>query len=232
MQAIIGITTYARDEKTVVSEGLEAFFALPADYVDAVRRAGGVPVLLPPGEVDLGTWVGLCDGFIFSGGCDIEPSHYGGAKEHPKLGKVSAERDQTELTLLDLLLKNDKPVLMICRGLQLLNIARGGTLHAHIADVRPENIHQGKDTIWTLQEVQIRTGQRLTGMSGHHQGVKDLGADLQVEATADDGIVEAISHKKHPHCIAVQWHPEMTAASDQLQQSYFDRLVAESRKSP
>ena len=225
---VIGITTYGAREKSVVTEGIDRFYGVPSVYVEAVRRAGGTPVLLPPGD-DPQAFCDLCDGFIFTGGADIDPKYYEGRADHPDLGAIDHERDTSEFAFLEILIKRTKPVLLICRGLQLLNIAKGGTLHEHIAEVHPENIHQGKDTIWTLQEVETTDGRILKGMSGHHQGIKDLGADLLVEAVAKDGIVEAISLTSHPHCRAVQWHPEMTAATDPDQQAFFDDLIIAAR---
>ena len=223
---VIGITTYGAQEKSIITEGIDRFFGVPSVYVEAVRRAGATAILLPPGD-NPQDYVELCDGFIFTGGADIDPKYYAGNPDHPKLGPIEPERDAFEFAFLKILMAQTKPILLICRGLQLLNIAKGGNLHAHIAEVHPENIHQGKDTIWTLQEVETTDGRTLRGMSGHHQGIKDLGADLQVDALAKDGIVEAISLASHPYCRAVQWHPEMTAAADPEQQAIFDAFVKE-----
>jgi len=235
---IIGITTYGRAEKKVPSEADDDFFTVPTAYVDAVRRAGGVPVLLPPGETDVQNWLNAVDGLVFAGGADIDPTYYKGDVDHPKLEAGDAERDQTEFALLRAVLeRKDKPVLLICRGLQLLNVLSGGTLHEHIADVHPENIHQGVDTIWTLQSAAVECDTQLfdlvkqpfvNTMSGHHQGVKTVGAGLSVSARAADGIVEALERSDHPFCIAVQWHPEMTADVDGSQQYIFDALITAS----
>ena len=235
MFPIIGITTYGRSEKEVVSESYDAHFAIPTPYVDAVRRADGVPILLPPGEPNLSAWLDLLDGIIFSGGADISPKYYSGDESHPKLGLPDPERDQTEFALLDLALRRKAlPILMICRGMQLLNTAMKGDLHEHIADVHPDNIHQGKDSFWTQQEYTIENGSLLatiakqekqSARSGHHQGVKSVGNNLTVAALAADGIVEAIEHTDHPFCLGVQWHPEATAATDASQQEIFNAFV-------
>ncbi|KAB7614476.1 gamma-glutamyl-gamma-aminobutyrate hydrolase family protein [Amylibacter sp. SFDW26] len=232
---IIGITTYGRTEKKVPSEADDQFFTVPTAYVDAVRRAGAVPVLLPPGEQNIEGWLDTVDGIVFAGGADIDPTYYSGDVEHPKLGSKDTERDETEFALLRAVLgRKDKPVLLICRGLQVLNVLSGGTLYEHIADVHPENIHQGTETIWTLQAADIIEESKLFNvvdrdvvktMSGHHQGVKDIGEGLSASATAADGIVEALEVADHPFCIAVQWHPEMTADVDESQQNIFDALV-------
>ena len=236
---IVGITTYGRTEKKVPSEADDQFFKVPTAYVDAVRRAGGVPVLLPPGEKNTQRWIDTVDAIIFAGGADINPRYYGGDGNHPKIGPEDAERDITEFAVLRAVLdRKDKPVLLICRGLQVLNVLSGGTLHEHIADVYPENIHQGTETIWTIQVAGIMDSTKLLDvikqlsvktMSGHHQGVKDIGAGLSVSAKAADGIVEALEVSDHPFCVAVQWHPEMTADVDQSQQNIFDALIKASK---
>lgn len=236
---VIGITTYGRNEVKVPSEADDQFFAIPAAYVDAVRRAGGVAILLPPGEDQWDAWLDVVDGVIFAGGADIDPSLYAGDADHPKLGKLAADRDTTEFALLhDLLAQKETPVLLICRGFQVLNVLSGGTLHEHIADAHPENIHQGTTNIWTLQAVDVEPASKLEsivgrkivkGMSGHHQGIKTTGEGLIVSATAADGIVEALEVGDHPFCLAVQWHPEMTADVDESQQHIFDALIAAAR---
>lgn len=236
---IIGITTYGRTEKKVPSEADDQFFTVPTAYVDAVRRAGGVPVLLPPGEKNIEGWLNTVDGIVFAGGADINPTYYGGDVEHPKLGPEDAERDETEFAFLRAILdRKDKSVLLVCRGLQVLNVLSGGTLHEHVADVHPENIHQGTETIWTMQHADVVAGSKLFNviaqgsvetMSGHHQGVKGVGDGLSVSAKAADGIVEALEVVDHPFCVAVQWHPEMTADVDESQQNIFDALIRASQ---
>ena len=235
MPQIIGITSYGEGEVPTNSTSYDAHYAIPAEYVAAVRRAGGVPVILPPGEQNLSAWLDILDGLIFSGGADIAPAYYDGDAQHPKLGPPNMARDETEFALLALALERKSlPILLICRGLQLLNIAMAGDLHEHIADVHPENIHQGKTSFWTLHNHDILKGtclsdivqeDHLIGQSGHHQGIKELGENLSISAQAVDGIIEAVEHTDHPFCLGVQWHPEVTADSDPSQQKIFDALV-------
>jgi len=235
MTQIIGITSYGEGEVPTNSTSYDAHYAIPAQYVESVRRAGGVPVILPPGEQNLEAWLDILDGIIFSGGADISPAYYGGNSTHPMLGPPNAARDETEFALLALALKRKSlPILLICRGLQLLNVAMGGSLHEHIADVQPENIHQGKTSFWTLHAHTIIEGSRLSkivqndqqiGQSGHHQGINALGAHLNISAQAADGIVEAVEHTDHPFCLGVQWHPEATSDTDASQQLIFKALV-------
>ncbi len=129
---LIGITTYPRDA--------EGRFHLPADYVDAVRRAGGVPVMLPPGEAAVDELIARLDGFVLSGGGDVDPLRYGGDAAHPTIDRVDAERDAFELALARAVVEREVPALTICRGCQVLNVALGGTLHEHLPDVVGEEL--------------------------------------------------------------------------------------------
>ena len=236
----IGITTGGRSEGYIKSRHYDAFFSVPAPYVDAVRRAGGTPLLLPPGEPEWRAMLPLLDGLIVTGGTDIDPAEYGGNRGNPHLLPADAERDDSELTLLRCLLdEGEKPLLCICRGLQILNVAAGGTLHEHIPDSGAEDIHRDEAGLWAMQEVHVESDSliaevmsvtRLRTSSGHHQAVKDVARDLRVSALAADGIIEALELPSHPWLIAVQWHPEVTAASDPSQQALFDALVAAARE--
>lgn len=233
---IIGITTYGRAEKAVLSDDYDSYYVMPTDFTDAVRRAGGVPVLLPPGEAHIERWLDIVDGVIVTGGTDIDPARYSDEFANSNVLPANAERDESEITLVQRLInRRDIPVLLVCRGIQILNVALGGTLIQHIADLHPENIHQGKGTIWTIQEqsalpnslLAFATGRdRFAAMSGHHQGVDQIGQGLIATSYAPDGIVEALEHVDHPFCLGVQWHPELTAATDQTQQAIFDALVS------
>jgi putative glutamine amidotransferase len=122
---LIGITTYGRDENKR--------FHLPAAYVDAVRRAGGLPILIPPGEPDLDQLLPLLDGIILPGGGDVEPALYQG-KKHETIYNLDPERDNSEIELARKLIDQDLPLLGICRGLQVINVALGGTLIEHLPD--------------------------------------------------------------------------------------------------
>lgn len=236
MLPLIGITTYGRGEKTVANVAFADHYCTPALYVDAVRRAGATAVLLPTEEPHPARLLAALDGIVFSGGADIEPNEYGGNPAHPKLGGTHSQRDKAELTLMRAALRdNDIPLLFICRGMQLLNVAQGGTLHEDIEDLGNGDIHRCKTDFWAKQPVEVVEGTRLHSavrkpsvltMSGHHQGVRELGADLTVSALAEDGIIEAIEHNTHPFAVGVQWHPEASAASDADQQKLFDAFVA------
>lgn len=236
MKPVIGITTYGRDERKIETRYYDEFFYLPTLYVDAVRRAGGLPLLLPPGGDDWQAWLALVDGLIVSGGGDISPANYKGHSDHQAIAGVDLDRDASEMALLRQVTgRQPVPVLCICRGMQALNVALGGTLYEHIPDVRDEDVHRAADGGWALQAVQVQPDSflaqimgatRVTTHSGHHQAVKDLGRGLEVVATAADGIPEALALPGHPWLIAVQWHPEMSAAGQPTQQRIFDALVA------
>lgn len=208
---IIGITTYSRNEA--------GEFNLPGTYVDAVQLAGGVPVLIPPSQTDVTRLLDVLDGLIFSGGGDIDPSRYGGSP-HSTIYLVDADRDEFELALADQILSATIPVLGICRGMQILNVATGGTLVTHIPDVFGEQVTHRLDHPRrpTKHDVQIASNSRLANILGteatvvswHHQAVKTIAPEWQVIAQAEDGLVEAMEYKPHPWLIAVQWHPEMS----------------------
>lgn len=227
----IGITTYGRND--------EGRFTLPAKYVDAVRRAGGLPILLPPGEPRLSDWLELVDALILTGGPDVDPKLYGGAS-HAQVYGIDSERDASDLFLARYSVKEKMPALFICRGTQVLNVALGGTLHEHLPDVVGETIpHRGRERSYMPHPVRVDPGSKLAEIlhatdvspaSSHHQAVRDVAPGLHVVARAEDGIIEALEMRDHPWLVAVQWHPEYTAADDATQQRLFDALVEAARE--
>ena len=241
MKPIIVITTNGQSERDLSNAYYEKFYYLPTLYVDAIRRAGGVPVLVPHSADDWDSVLAMADGVLVTGGADIHPSEYGGNSEHPNLTKIDRERDKSELVLMEKLVSGDPiPTLAICRGMQMMNVAMGGSLTEHVADLHPEDIHRADDGGWTLQDVQVDPASRLAEImeaadvsttSGHHQAVKTLGKNLKVIAKAADGIIEALEHTELPWMMGVQWHPEITAETDPTQQRLFDELVAEAARS-
>lgn len=238
MPALIGITTYGRGEKPVTCDSYDSHFTAPSVYVDTVRRAGAEAVLIPPGGSNHEAWLDRLDGLIVSGGADLDPALYDGNRAHPELGPVNAERDQFDLSLVPALLTRKLPVLFVCRGMQVLNVAMGGSLHEHLADIYPDNIHQGKGSFWADHEVTLDDGSRiaqivrrtrLTVRSGNHQGVNRVADGLRVTARASDGLPVALERDDHPFFLGIQWHPETRAAHDPLQQAIIDALVAASQ---
>jgi putative glutamine amidotransferase len=228
---IIGITTYGRDETIG--------FRLPCLYVDAVRRAGGIAVLIPPGDEGRDELFELIDGLIFAGGSDVDPAHYGG-RLHETIYSIDAERDQSELALARRVAASEMPTLGICRGHQLLNVALGGTLHEHLPDVVGENVlHRLPPREPSEHPIAVDADSRLAGIMGeqqfpaaswHHQGVRDPAQGMVAVARAPDGTIEACELKNHPWFFTVQWHPELTAHASATQQRLFDSLVEACRK--
>ena len=227
---IIGITTYGR--------GADGRFRLPAFYVDAVRRAGGVPILLPPGEVESTVLIDLCDALVLAGGGDVDPALYGG-KPHATIERVDAERDALEIGATQAALARDLPTLGICRGAQVINVALGGTLVEHLPDEVGDAIeHRPADsaqTAYPRHPVKVDEGSKLAAVMGeravapaswHHQALREVAPGLEVVARADDGTIEAFERKDKTWFLGVQWHPEVTAADDPTQQRLFDSLVA------
>jgi putative glutamine amidotransferase len=228
----IAITTYGRDER--------GRFSLPAAYVDCVRRAGGLAVLLAPGEPRLAEWLALADALILVGGGDLDPALYGGPR-HPALYGVDRERDEGELALARRAVQSLVPTLGICRGTQVINVALGGTLHVHLPDVVGEGVaHRGKGPGEdALHAVEVEPSSRLARVLGatriepassHHQAIRDVAPGLVVTARASDGTIEAVEMPEHPWLVAVQWHPESTAAQDATQQRLFDAVVRAARE--
>ena len=227
----IGLTTYAPNDAN--------WFELPAEYVDSVRRAGGVAVLLPPGERELSSWLAAVDGVVLTGGGDIQPDQYGGPS-HDAIYKTSAHRDRNELALARHLASSNLPGLCICRGMQVLNVALGGTLITHLPDaVGDATAHRTGDRKPIPHDLHIDAGSHLaavlgatqtSGASWHHQAVDELGEGLEVVARAPDGTVEAVQLRDRPSLLAVQWHPELTAAEDPAQQALFDELIKQARE--
>lgn len=230
---LIGLTTYGRSA--------DNRYALPAEYVDSVRRAGGVPVLLAPGEANWGAVLDLVDAFILTGGGDIDPGSYGGRRHATNYG-VDLERDTLELAVARRLIDSDMPTLGICRGAQILNVAEGGTLIEHLPDEVGESVlHRAPPREATPHRIHVRPDSRLMQLlekeefdaaSWHHQAPRKIGGRFQVAATAPDGVIEALEMPGHPWLVAVQWHPELTSASDPLQQRLFDALIAAARARP
>ena len=232
---MIGVTTYPRDAGARAASG-RVRFHLPASYVDAVRAAGGLPVLLPPGEQHPADLLDAVDGLVLCGGGDIDPARYGGGG-HVAQYATCGERDAFELELAHAALGRATPMLAICRGLQILNVALGGDLHVHLPDVVGEEVpHRVSRERHTYHAVRIEPASRLAAVlerielevaSWHHQAVARLGTGVRAVAWAEDGTVEALEVAGHPHVLAVQWHPELhahEAASPHLR--LFRALVA------
>jgi putative glutamine amidotransferase len=215
---LIGITTYHRDR------GERHRYQVPAAYVDAVRLSGALPVLLPPGEASPHELLEAIDGLILCGGGDIDPVRFGGRSGHSAQYATCAERDDFEFALVRASLDRGLPLLAICRGLQVLNVALGGDLHVHLSDVVGEQVpHRLSQDRHTLHPVRLDPESRLAALLGaasvevaswHHQAVDRLGEGLRAVAWAEDGTIEAVELDGRADVLAVQWHPELQVAEE------------------
>jgi putative glutamine amidotransferase len=213
---VIGLTSYLEQ---VQSDGWDIPAGyLGANYFEGVIRAGGVAVLLPPQPVDhavVDSVLDSLDGLIITGGYDVDPASYG-QDPHPKTDPPRTVRDAFELALLRGAVDRGLPVLGICRGTQLLNVAFGGTLHQHLPDVLGHRGHHAGYGRFTKLPVRTVSGTRLSGLLGesadawcyHHQAVDKVGDGLIVSAWDADGVVEGLEVPGDNFVVSVQWHPE------------------------
>jgi putative glutamine amidotransferase len=230
MRPVIGITTYAQEATWGVWRMPAAL--IPLDYVNAVERAGGVPLLVPPVEEGITEMLDALDGIVFSGGADVDPSRYG-AEAHPETDTPQARRDAAELALLTAALERDLPTLAICRGFQLLNVARGGDLVQHLPEEVGHDEHKQVPGEFVEHAVEVKEGTRLAGIvhgradvsSHHHQGLGKVGDGLVETAWAPDGTLEGVEDPSLRFALGVQWHPEMGEDG-----ALFEALVEEARE--
>jgi len=217
---VIGISAYSQSARWG-SWDLPAIL-LPKRYTDMVIQAGGLPVLLPPADGVTGVLPRL-DGLVLSGGGDLDPALYG-AKPHAKAGPPNPARDRAELELCKVALASGLPVLGICRGLQVINVALGGTLHQHLPDLVGNDSHSPEAAGYGSHKVSVASGSQLSAILGrteaavpthHHQAIDRLGAGLVATARTDDGVIEAAEFGQPDgdtpgsgFMVAVQWHPE------------------------
>jgi gamma-glutamyl-gamma-aminobutyrate hydrolase PuuD len=229
MRPVIGITTYAQEARWGVWQLPAAL--IPLDYVEAVERAGGRPVLIPPSEEGVAETLDALDAIVFSGGADVDPTMYG-ADAHPETDTPQARRDAGELALLTAALERDMPTLAICRGFQLLNVARGGDLVQHLPEQVGHDEHKQVPGEFAVHPVEVKDGTRLASIVGarsdvtshHHQGIGRVGDGLVETAWASDGTLEAVEDPRQRFTVGVQWHPE--AGEDE---ALFETLVEEAR---
>lgn len=226
----IGITTYL--EPTIWGVWERDAALLPRVYLDSVVAAGGVPLLLPPVGTDP-TVLELLDGLVIAGGCDVDPASYGAAP-HPETVGTRPGRDGHEAILIKAALDSDLPLLAICRGLQMLNVTLGGTLHQHLPDSVAHDEHRPSPAVFGRTEVKVEPdtlaarlfGERTSVHCYHHQALAEVADDLRVTARAGDGTVEAAEVDGKQFALGVQWHPEENPEDLRL----FAALVAEGKK--
>jgi putative glutamine amidotransferase len=225
---LIGITTYVEPASWGHWGQVEAAL-IPYSYVRAVERAGGRAVLVPPDEDGIPEVLDALDGLIFSGGNDMEPEGYG-ADAHPETTGTNPERDRGELALLEAALALDLPVLAICRGFEVLNVARGGDIVQHLPEIVGHEEHREVLGAFSEHAVRVDPSSRIgevrgSVMSHHHQGIGRVGEGLREVAWAEDGTVEAIEDPEKPFLVGVLWHPEVGE-----DQRLFEQLVEAARK--
>lgn len=209
---IIGITTSLNEDENVLM--------MNRSYPEALACTGALPLLLPATEDPeaISRYAALCSGLLLSGGDDLDPSAYGEAQSW-HCGAICPLRDSFELALCKEFLRLRKPILGICRGIQVLNVALGGTLYQDLQSEYADSIahRQKQRSCCHSHPVQLAEGSRLAALYGadtlavnshHHQAVRQPGAGLIISAAAPDGVIEAVEHAELPFCIGVQWHPE------------------------
>ena len=233
MNPIIGMLASVDDEATT---------SVLRPYTSAVERAGGVPVLLPYTEnaAVIDRFVAMCDGICFTGGVDIAPAYY---KEpvSERCGEIQPLRDAMEFAVMSEVLATGKPLLGICRGAQLLNVALGGTLYQDLPSERPSDVahRQAEDKFEFSHDIVVLPDTplcsllgttRTRGNSFHHQAVKALGRGLRVMAEAEDGVIEAFWSTEHPYLRAYQWHPERLYKKDENSRVLFYDFISACKK--
>ena len=243
MRPRIGITSWHRSD----ADKLERWEAIRDTYTGAVRAAGGLPIILPIGDDDpevIAEYLAAVDGLLFTGGEDIAPAYYGEPRDE-RCQEPDPERDLFEIHLARAALAQQVPTLGICRGLQVINVAAGGTLYQDIAcrpgtrDYHSASLANRGQLIHRVRLVQESRLRAIMGVaesqvtSTHHQFVKDLAPGFRVSAeSAEDGIVEGIERPDVPFLLAVQWHPERLYADHAAHLALFGSLVEAARERP
>ncbi len=221
MKPIIGITPSPSEDQ--FSHGLFYRYALSSNYTEAVEAAGGVPIIIPPQHGNIDEILDMVDGLLLSGGGDIDPQRYGDTEVHEKTYGLHEGRDVLEIELTKGAVARDLPVLCICRGIQVMNVALGGTLIQDIGDQYSDEIQhrQHENGIEPSEPSHEVTAERdsllgdvyeleqIQTNSFHHQGLKEISPELRAIGTAPDGIVESVERPDSTFMLGVQWHPEM-----------------------
>jgi putative glutamine amidotransferase len=232
---LIGLTTYLQRAQTGVWDVQAAF--LPEVYFGAIERAGGIPVLLPPQPIEGGVAEQLMarlDGLIITGGLDVEASRYG-AEAHEKADPPSRLRDDWDDALLTAAIEGEVPFLAICRGIQVLNVNRGGTLLQHLPEVVGDDRYSGDSGVFAENTVEVEDGSQVASIIGagahevksyHHQAIDAVGDGLNVTAHSGGGVIQAVELEGVPFGVGVQWHPEQDAVDDAR---LFESLVEAAR---
>jgi len=233
MIPLIGITTKRTDLQSIMPT-----HAVSEAYLRAVQRAGGVPVMIPASLSisQMNALVSRLDGLLLTGGGDLDPVLFNGTP-HPSVYDVDAERDNVEIHLIQQAVQAGFPFLCICRGIQVFNVALGGTLYTDIGSQKPDALKHdwfpGHPRDYLAHTINVKPNSRLSAIlqstntevnSLHHQGIHTPADGLHISATAPDGLVEAVEIPDHPFALGVQWHPEWLIKLEPMQ-SLFSALV-------
>lgn len=218
---VIGITTYAERTRFGIWD-LDAM-VLPRTYPDTVVRAGGIPVLLPPIGTGFAALVARLDGLLLSGGADVDPARYQ-QSPHAETTGLRPDRDTYEFALLAEAMAANLPILAVCRGMQVLNSALGGTLRQHVPDNVGHEGHRPVPGTFGENRINLTAGSRTAALLGsetkgqchHHQALDTVAEALTVVGTADDGTIEAVEAPDRDFVLGVQWHPEERTDDDRL----------------
>ena len=225
MACTIAIPKFKKDKLRVYMQ---------SKYTASLRRAGAKAVWIEPDDLDKAISQMLqCDGLLLSGGEDVDPAYYGQPVSE-KCGQIVRARDEAEMKMLEAFLTTGRPILGICRGVQLMNVYFGGTLHQDIKEISGCNHDDWKRRSTGNHRVTLCSGSKLSGIIGkktltvnslHHQAVDKVAPVLTAAAVAEDGIIEAVEHPGHRFCIGVQWHPEHMSGFSRRQRRLFDAFV-------
>ncbi|MFW5998713.1 MAG: gamma-glutamyl-gamma-aminobutyrate hydrolase family protein [Bacillota bacterium] len=227
MTAIIGISCGFNNVK-------EENIILHNSYIETIKKAGGIPVLLPPHleEQNLKIFKEKLDGVLLSGGGDIDPQVFNQEPEY-NMRRIDPVRDKFELKLTEWLLQTDIPLLAICRGIQILNIVCGGSIIQHLESPCIKH-NQNAPRWYPTHKISLKKGSWLEKIyekneikvnSFHHQAIDKLGEDLDITARTDDGIIEGVEYREHPFAVGVQWHPERMYDNSYEQKLLFEQFI-------
>jgi putative glutamine amidotransferase len=227
---VIGVSSYLEQAVMGVWDVPAVF--LPTSYIVPIQRAGATIVVLPPQDDDaasVGAVLDGLDGLCISGGYDVDPALYS-QEPHQETDHPRPERDSWELALIAGALARDMPILGVCRGAQVLNVARGGTLVQHVPDAVGHSGYQGSGGVFTTMPVSVSPGTLLARVHParrdvpvyHHQAIAQLGEGLVISARGDDGVIEAVEDPSMSFCLAVQWHPEQDPGSAGIYRAFAD----------
>lgn len=216
MRPLIGLTGYNVEPKEILRR---RWAGAPKHYFEAIWKAGGTPVLIPNIPGAAGEYVERCDGFVLIGGGDIDPAVYTDDPVHETVYDIDSERDDVEFAMYRAARERRAPILGVCRGIQLINVAHGGTLYQDVAaHAAHAQRHNNPDHSPVFHDVVLDADSRMAEVMGtvrvpansyHHQAVRELGRNLQPTGKTDDGLVEALEDADYPFLLAVQWHPEL-----------------------